>query len=188
MPEWQCHIPEMVPPLAPKRALHFDRNRPSTCSEIRKYALLIAGDQDYLPLVEEMQRRRLAAYVAFFENGLGPRLKAEADFFFPLERALLDTWDEYLFPPLDIARFTIGSGQLEVTLRAKRVDPNPALFHEKADHLRLALSDHTLRVQCDSEVGARFSGKDQNDLKDLVLRHLGDVKGQNADFFRNALS
>ncbi len=37
------------------------------------YALLIAGDQDYLPLLQELQQRRLAVFVSFFENGLGPK-------------------------------------------------------------------------------------------------------------------
>ena len=35
MPEWQCHIPEMPLPLAPKQPFHFDRNTPSTWAEIR---------------------------------------------------------------------------------------------------------------------------------------------------------
>ena len=43
MPEWQCHIPETVLPLAPKRALHFDRNRPATWAEIRRIPFVLVG-------------------------------------------------------------------------------------------------------------------------------------------------
>jgi uncharacterized LabA/DUF88 family protein len=51
-------------------------------------AVLIAGDGDYIPLIEEVKRRGKNVYVAFFSTpslGLNPEVVLAADHFFPLE-------------------------------------------------------------------------------------------------------
>jgi uncharacterized LabA/DUF88 family protein len=53
-------------------------------------AVLIAGDGDYVPLIEEVKRRGKNVFVAFFAAanlGLNPDIPLVADQFFPLEEA-----------------------------------------------------------------------------------------------------
>lgn len=111
-----------------------------------EYAVLLAGDQDYLPLVEELQSRRLAVFVTFFENGLGPRLRTEADFFFPLEPAFVEAWDEYLFPRLSRHGFHGPGNALSASFHAKRVDADPAAFHSLVDHVRIEVGGQSWRI------------------------------------------
>ena len=55
-------------------------------------AVLIAGDSDYVPLVEEVKRRGKVVYVGFFvgpKSGLSEELKLSSDGFFTTD-VLLD--------------------------------------------------------------------------------------------------
>lgn len=56
-------------------------------------AVLIAGDGDYVPLVEEVKRLGKLVYVWFFaQEGLNPALRLAADRFFDLSEGFLATW------------------------------------------------------------------------------------------------
>jgi uncharacterized LabA/DUF88 family protein len=56
-------------------------------------AVLVAGDGDYVPLVEEMKRLGKLVYVWFFaEEGLSPKLRSAADLFFDLTPTFLNQW------------------------------------------------------------------------------------------------
>jgi hypothetical protein len=56
-------------------------------------AVLIAGDGDYVPLVEEVKRQGKAVYLWFFEQeGLNPALRLAADRFYDLSKGFLATW------------------------------------------------------------------------------------------------
>jgi uncharacterized LabA/DUF88 family protein len=56
-------------------------------------AVLVAGDGDYLPVVEEVKRLGKLVYVWFFENeGLNPHLKLAADNFFDITNLVLSNW------------------------------------------------------------------------------------------------
>ena len=56
-------------------------------------AVLIAGDGDYVPLIEEVQRLGRRVIVWFFrENGLSPELLRVADDFYDLTGSFLNTW------------------------------------------------------------------------------------------------
>jgi uncharacterized LabA/DUF88 family protein len=60
-------------------------------------AILLAGDGDYLPLVEELKREGKAVVVCFFEStGLNPRLRREADDFVNLDELFLRAWASHL--------------------------------------------------------------------------------------------
>lgn len=62
-------------------------------------ALFIAGDADYIPLVEEIQRMGKIVVVAFFEgagSGLSPDLALSADRFVPLDQLIWDHWRSWL--------------------------------------------------------------------------------------------
>ena len=52
---------------------------------------LIAGDGDYIPLIEEVQRLGKQVFVAALSSGLSPALKTKADIFRDL--------DGYYFKP-----------------------------------------------------------------------------------------
>lgn len=55
--------------------------------------MLVAGDADYVPLLDEVKRLGKLTYVAFLENhGLNPDLRLVADEFFGMEWILRDTW------------------------------------------------------------------------------------------------
>jgi uncharacterized LabA/DUF88 family protein len=59
-------------------------------------AVLIAGDADYVPLVQEVQRRGKVVYVAFFgeeQLGLSKELKLTADGFYELDRTFQKAWN-----------------------------------------------------------------------------------------------
>jgi len=56
-------------------------------------AVLVAGDGDYLPLVEEVKRLGKQVHIWFFEGeGLSPDLKLSADVFFDLTNRFIDRW------------------------------------------------------------------------------------------------
>ncbi|MFN8676124.1 MAG: NYN domain-containing protein [Thermomicrobiales bacterium] len=58
-------------------------------------AVLVAGDEDYLPIVEELQRMGKIVVVSFFEGeaaGLSPNLALAADHFTPLDEYFLSRW------------------------------------------------------------------------------------------------
>ena len=63
------------------------------------WVVLVAGDQDYLPLVSEVKRRGKVVVVAFFEEeGIGEQLKVEADHFFAIDSMIRDEWLRYGTP------------------------------------------------------------------------------------------
>ena len=56
-------------------------------------AVLVAGDGDYVPVVQEVQRLGKIVFVWFFENeGLNPKLKLAADHFFDFTPHFLRSW------------------------------------------------------------------------------------------------
>jgi uncharacterized LabA/DUF88 family protein len=59
-------------------------------------AVLVAGDGDYVPLVQEVKRLGKRVTVAFFVGeayGLNPELRLIADEFVPLEQKFLNGWE-----------------------------------------------------------------------------------------------
>ena len=148
------------------------------------YALLIAGDQDYLPLLQELQQRRLAVFVSFFENGLGPKLRAEADFFFPLDRVFLDSWHDYLFPWISQQSMPAGSDHLIVSFHSKREDPDPTVDHATVNNVRFVLGDHSCRTACESNVDPNMP---LSEVEEFVRRILDNGSIEGADFIREAL-
>lgn len=64
-------------------------------------ALLIAGDRDYLPLIEEVQRLGKIVILAFFDSnagGLSTELKATCDEFIDLSGIWKQRWSQHLNP------------------------------------------------------------------------------------------
>jgi uncharacterized LabA/DUF88 family protein len=62
-------------------------------------AVLIAGDADYVPLVDEIKRRGKNIYIAFFEgagSGLSADLRLRADGFHALNDEFAATWRRWL--------------------------------------------------------------------------------------------
>jgi hypothetical protein len=58
-------------------------------------AVLVAGDEDYVPLVEAVQAEGRRVYVWFLSNGLSPALQRAADYFVCLDTHLLDPRDSH---------------------------------------------------------------------------------------------
>ena len=58
-------------------------------------AVLVAGDEDYVPLVRAVQGEGARVYVWFISDGLSPALKMAADYYVDL--------DEFLFNHLDVS-------------------------------------------------------------------------------------
>lgn len=52
-------------------------------------AVLVAGDEDYVPLVEAVEREGCRVVLWFFDNGLSQALARQADHFFNLEAPLI---------------------------------------------------------------------------------------------------
>lgn len=62
---------------------------------------MIAGDGDYLPLVEETKRTGKIVYLLFFaEFGLNPKLRLASDKFFEVETFFCDAWRKYGSPKI----------------------------------------------------------------------------------------
>jgi hypothetical protein len=55
-------------------------------------AVLVAGDRDYVPLIEEVKRLGRIAVVAFFKKGVRPELVRASDAFFDLTGYFLEKW------------------------------------------------------------------------------------------------
>lgn len=63
-------------------------------------AVLIAGDGDYIPLINEVKRLGKVVYVlAFANSGLNPELRISSDRFFEMEPFFYDTWFAYTHRP-----------------------------------------------------------------------------------------
>src|SRR5829696_8160198 len=61
-------------------------------------AVLVAGDGDYVPLVEEAKRLGKVVHVTFFgekEYGLSPDLRLASDRFWDLEEVFAEAWERY---------------------------------------------------------------------------------------------
>jgi len=61
-------------------------------------AVLVAGDGDYVPLVEEVKRLGKVVHVAFFEGegcGLSPELRLASDNFWHLNEFFLGSWRDH---------------------------------------------------------------------------------------------
>jgi uncharacterized LabA/DUF88 family protein len=61
-------------------------------------AVLIAGDGDYVPLVEEVKRLGKVVHVAFFSakgHGLSPELRLASDVFWELDDLFVSSWQQY---------------------------------------------------------------------------------------------
>ena len=63
-------------------------------------AVVVAGDADFVPLINEVKRMGKTVCVAFMETtlGLSPKLVQAADFFIPLDKQLLDR--SFVWPQL----------------------------------------------------------------------------------------
>lgn len=60
-------------------------------------AVLVAGDGDYVPLVEEVKRLGKLVYVLFFaDQGLHPKLQMAADLFYNLAPSFVANWESYV--------------------------------------------------------------------------------------------
>lgn len=58
-------------------------------------AIILAGDEDYVPLVEEIKRTGKVVAVVFFDgegSGMSKELRLAADRFYPLNELFLDRW------------------------------------------------------------------------------------------------
>jgi uncharacterized LabA/DUF88 family protein len=56
-------------------------------------AVLVAGDADYIPVVEELKRLSKLVYVWFFaQEGLHPDLRLAAEYFKDLTEDLVGSW------------------------------------------------------------------------------------------------
>lgn len=61
-------------------------------------AVLVAGDEDYVPLVEAVQAEGKRVFVWFLDNGLSPRLRQAADRYESLEVLLFRDQDPFSIP------------------------------------------------------------------------------------------
>lgn len=55
-------------------------------------AVLLAGDADYIPLIEAVKRLGKRVWVGFFDEFAGQGMKLVPDFYFTLNEFLLDPW------------------------------------------------------------------------------------------------
>jgi hypothetical protein len=63
-------------------------------------AFLVAGDGDYVPLVEEVKRLGKVVYVCFFRgSGLNENLMLAADTFFIIDDFFFEQWKQHLSSP-----------------------------------------------------------------------------------------
>lgn len=58
-------------------------------------AVLVAGDQDYVPLVEAVKAQGRQVFVWFVRDGLNQALQRSADYFFDLGEVLLNEQVKY---------------------------------------------------------------------------------------------
>ena len=93
--------------------------------------VLMAGDGDFVPLVEEVQRRGRVVIVAFFESqGLSPELRRAGDGFSSLDRVLLQHWEGHALEFVESRVFHGPGGQVTVKIHRRHVDGRSVLrFH-----------------------------------------------------------
>ncbi len=66
-------------------------------------AVLIAGDGDYVPLIEEVKRQGKVVYLVFFrDEGLNQDLWMAADSYFEMKQFFIDSWNRFNQEPSKI--------------------------------------------------------------------------------------
>lgn len=61
------------------------------------FAILVAGDGDYVPLLGELKRLGKTVCVGFFEkSGMNPELRLASDYFFDMSDSLVKSWQSYI--------------------------------------------------------------------------------------------
>ena len=116
-----------------------------TFSKTFSFALLVAGDGDFVPLIDEVKRQGRVVVVAFFErDGLNPDLRLEADHFVSLDRVVFDAWSDYSLPVLGTTNIGTADGPTEVRWRGRRetaeetpTKPETLEFESKPGILRM---------------------------------------------------
>lgn len=65
-------------------------------------AVLIAGDGDYVPLIDEVKRQGKVVYLVFFKDtGLSKELWMAADSYFEMKQFFIDCWKKKMNEPKD---------------------------------------------------------------------------------------
>lgn len=85
-------------------------------------AMLVAGDRDYLPLVEEVKRRGKHLTLAFFAELVHDDLRRAADSFIDLTQVLEDSWKDYWqrVERLDAREAALAAKESAASRRARR--------------------------------------------------------------------
>ncbi len=61
------------------------------------FAILVAGDGDYVPLLGELKRFGKTVCVGFLEkNGMNPELRLASDYFFDMSDPLVSSWTTHI--------------------------------------------------------------------------------------------
>jgi hypothetical protein len=89
-------------------------------------AVLVTGDADYLPLVDEVQRQGKVVVVAFFDtsHGLDVRLGRAADHFIELNEWFQELWARYVVQVVDSGGAEVGD--VRIPERPARFPSPPA--------------------------------------------------------------
>ena len=67
------------------------------CKKNYDIAILVAGDGDYVPLVEAIKNEGCRVIVWFVQNGLNEKLKQKSDHFWDIGKVLLEKDDNRFF-------------------------------------------------------------------------------------------
>ena len=83
-------------------------------------AVMIAGDGDYVPLVDEVKRLGKLVHVVFFgSNGLSPKLRRAGDTFLDLEFQFEHFWRNYKYPVVEERPFEAPEGVVTCRVRCE---------------------------------------------------------------------
>lgn len=84
-------------------------------------AVLITGDGDYVPLVEEVKRLGKLVHLVFFEsNGLNQELRRACDSFQSLDDTFLEGWWNYAHPQIKAAGLQTPDGKFNYSVHTRR--------------------------------------------------------------------
>ena len=83
-------------------------------------AVMIAGDGDYVPLVDEVKRLGKLVHVVFFgSNGLSTKLRRAGDTFLDLEFQFEHFWRNYKYPVVEERPFEAPEGVVTCRVRCE---------------------------------------------------------------------
>ncbi|MEX2283284.1 MAG: NYN domain-containing protein [Gemmatimonadota bacterium] len=142
-------------------------------------ACLVAGDGDYVPMVEAAKQRGRRVLLIFFgKEGLNAELRRAADHFLPIDELFVHAWMDYAFPAHEsFPYFHPQAGPLSISVCGRRTSDDH-FEHHRVLRFRFTNSHEWITVIVQGEPFVKNAGDPR--LSQLIDGEWNDVNKTSA--------